>query len=108
MYPEGTRGTGYALRPFKKGPFVLAIAAGVPVVPTIIHGTVRALPRGSWWLRAGIVDVHFLDPVDTEGLTYEDRDQLARVVYDRMADALRDLYGVDSPRPVAMRGARAS
>ena len=36
--PEGTRGFDYHLRPFKKGPFVLAIAAQAPVVPTIVHG----------------------------------------------------------------------
>src|SRR5207249_2699146 len=28
VFPEGTRGHAYPLRPFKKGPFVLAIAAG--------------------------------------------------------------------------------
>src|ERR687889_2319858 len=53
VYPEGTRGPSYALRPFKKGPFVLAIAAGVPVIPTLIHGTIEALPRGSFWLTPG-------------------------------------------------------
>ncbi len=97
VYPEGTRGTSYTLRPFKKGPFVLAIASGVPIVPTIIHGTIERLPRGSLWARAGHVDVHLLDPVPTAGLTYEDRDPLARAVYDRMADAMRSRYGVDSP-----------
>ena len=39
VFPEGTRGRTYALRQFKKGPFVLAVAAGVPIVPTIVHGT---------------------------------------------------------------------
>jgi 1-acyl-sn-glycerol-3-phosphate acyltransferase len=96
VYPEGTRGRSYALRPFKKGPFVLAIAAGVPIVPTIIHGTIEALPRGSLWVRAGRVDVHLLEPVATAGLAYDDRDALARAVYERMADALRREYGVDS------------
>ena len=97
VFPEGTRGTSYALRPFKKGPFVLAVAAGVPVVPTGLHGTIRVLPRGSLWLRAGRVDVHLLEPVDAAGLSYDDRDRLAGAVYARMADALRAEYGVESP-----------
>lgn len=97
VYPEGTRGRTYALRPFKKGPFVLAVAAGVPVVPTVLYGTIRLLPRGSFWLRPGRVDVHLLEPVDAGGLTYDDRDRLAGAVYARMADLLRTAYGVDSP-----------
>ena len=97
VFPEGTRGTGYPLRPFKKGPFVLAVAAGVPVVPTLLHGTVEVMPRHSLWLRAGRVDVHLLEPVDAAGLTYDDRDRLSAAVYARMAAALRDTYGVESP-----------
>ncbi|HKG94649.1 MAG TPA: lysophospholipid acyltransferase family protein [Gemmatimonadaceae bacterium] len=97
VFPEGTRGTTYAIRPFKKGPFVLAIASGVPIVPTIIHGTIHVLPRGSWWLRSGDVDIHFLEPVPTAGLGYEDRDRLAAEVRERMAAAMREIYGVDSP-----------
>lgn len=97
VYPEGTRGRSYALRPFKKGPFVLAVAAGVPIVPTIIHGSIEVLPRGSFRVRSGTIDVHFLEPIPTAGLTYADRDRLMRAVYDRMADGLRRLYGVESP-----------
>ena len=101
VYPEGTRGGSYALRPFKKGPFVLAIAAGVPIVPVIVHGTIDVIPRGSWWLRRGVpVDVHFLEPIQTAGLTYADRERLSRLVWTRMAEALRDLYGVESERSV--------
>jgi 1-acyl-sn-glycerol-3-phosphate acyltransferase len=101
VFPEGTRGREYALRPFKKGPFVLAIAAQVPVVPTVVHGTIRVLSRDSWRVRGGTVHVHFLEPVATAGLTYDDRDQLSRVVWQRMADALRALYGVESTPPAA-------
>ena len=103
VFPEGTRGSSYALRPFKKGPFVLAVAAGVPVVPTLLHGTIEVLPRGSFWLRPGRVDVHLLEPVDAAGLSYDDRDALSAAVHGRMADALRREYGVDSP---AFRAAR--
>jgi 1-acyl-sn-glycerol-3-phosphate acyltransferase len=107
VYPEGTRGASYALRPFKKGPFVLAVAAGVPVVPTVLHGTIEVLPRGSFWARAGQVDVHLLEPVPAAGLSYDDRDRLTRAVYERMADGLRTLYGVASP-PYASVGAAAA
>ena len=40
VFPEGTRGRSYALRPFKKGPFVPAIAAQAPVVPVVSWGIV--------------------------------------------------------------------
>jgi 1-acyl-sn-glycerol-3-phosphate acyltransferase len=97
VFPEGTRGETYALRRFKKGPFVLAIAAGVPVVPTIVHGAIHVLPKGSLWARGGDVRIHCLEPSPTAGLGYEDREALSRTVHQRMAAALRELYGVESP-----------
>ncbi|HEY0776835.1 MAG TPA: lysophospholipid acyltransferase family protein [Gemmatirosa sp.] len=96
VYPEGTRGTSYDIRPFKKGPFVLAIAAGVPIVPTLLHGTLEVLPRGSLRLRPGRVDVHLLDPIPTAGLGYEARAALSARVHDRLAAELHDRYGVAS------------
>lgn len=109
VYPEGTRGRSYALRPFKKGPFVLAVAAGVPVVPTLLHGTIEILPRGAFWLRPGTVHVHFLESVDTQGMTYDQRDVLMREVWERMAREQLERYGVDSghasiERPVGTPG----
>jgi 1-acyl-sn-glycerol-3-phosphate acyltransferase len=96
VFPEGTRGRSYALRTFKKGPFVLAVAAGVPMVPTIVHGTLEVMSRDSFRVRAGVVDIHFLESVDTEGLTYEDRNRLSRAAWERMASAMHELYGVES------------
>ena len=104
VFPEGTRGPSYALRPFKKGPFVLAIASGAPIVPTIVYGTREVNPRGSYTATPGDVHVHFLEPVPTAGLGYADRERLAQLVWQRMADALAELYGVTSPHP-ASRGA---
>jgi 1-acyl-sn-glycerol-3-phosphate acyltransferase len=96
VYPEGTRGESYALRPFKKGPFVLAIAAGAPVVPVVVYGTREVMPKGSFRVRAGIVHVHLLEAVPTTGYDYEHRHELMRVVWDRMAGVLRDQHGVQS------------
>ncbi len=100
VFPEGTRGKSYALRQFKKGPFVLAVAAGVPIVPTIVHGTMEVIPRDSFRIRSGAVDIHFLEPIPAAGMTYEDRNRLSRAAWERMADAMHALYGVESVAPV--------
>jgi 1-acyl-sn-glycerol-3-phosphate acyltransferase len=94
--PEGTRGESYALRPFKKGPFVLAIAAGAPVVPIVVYGTREVMPKGSFRVRANTVHVHLLEPVATTGYDYDHRHELMRVVWERMAAVLRDTYGVQA------------
>jgi 1-acyl-sn-glycerol-3-phosphate acyltransferase len=92
--PEGTRGYDYHLRPFKKGPFVLAIASQRPIVPTIVHGTIEIMPKGSFWITPGTIDVRLLEPVPTAGYDYDHRSELMTVVWNRMADALRTEYGV--------------
>lgn len=98
--PEGTRGANYRLRPFKKGPFVLAAAAGVPIVPILLHGTLGVYPQDTWWrVRPGTIHVHFLEEISTEGTTYEDRSALATLCWRRMADALEREYGILSERP---------
>ena len=96
VFPEGTRGHDYPLRPFKKGPFVLAIAAGVPVVPIIVHGTIEIMPKGSLWVHPGTIDIHLLEPVRTSGVDYDHREALMQTVRTRMVNAMRDLYGVES------------
>lgn len=100
--PEGTRGHDYHLRPFKKGPFVLAIASQCPIVPTIVYGAREIMPKGSFRIRPGTVELHFLEPVSTAGYDYEHRAELMTVVWNAMADALRSEYGVQtSEYPVA-------
>jgi 1-acyl-sn-glycerol-3-phosphate acyltransferase len=100
VFPEGTRGHAYPLRPFKKGPFVLAIAAGVPIVPIIVHGTIEIMRKGSWWAHPGTIDIHLLEPVNTSTVDYDHREALMQTVRTRMADAMRDLYGVEAlPAP---------
>jgi 1-acyl-sn-glycerol-3-phosphate acyltransferase len=97
LFPEGTRGRTYALRPFKKGAFVLAIAAQAPVVPVAIHGSIEVQGKGMIRIRRGRIDVHFLPPIITVGMAYEDRERLARAAYARIAECLEREYGVRSP-----------
>src|SRR3954469_8843983 len=90
VFPEGTRGSEYALRPFKKGPFVLAIAAQAPVVPVVVYGAREVMRKGSFRVRSATVHVHFLEPVETTGLAYDRRHQLMISVWDQIAACLRD------------------
>jgi 1-acyl-sn-glycerol-3-phosphate acyltransferase len=94
VFPEGTRGREYALRPFKKGPFVLAIAAGAPVVPIVVYGAREVMHKGSYRVSAATVHIHLLEPVTTTGYDYDHRHELMRVVADRMEHVLRERYGV--------------
>ena len=63
--PEGTRSSGEAVGSFKKGGFRIAQAAGVPVVPIVIHDAGQILPRGGFVMRSGAVHVTVLEPRET-------------------------------------------
>jgi 1-acyl-sn-glycerol-3-phosphate acyltransferase len=106
VYPEGTRGNDYSLRPFKKGPFVLAIQAGAPVVPLVVYGTREIMPKGAWRVHSGTVHVHLLPPVETSGYDYDHRHDLMHEVWQRMANTLRTEYGVESGATNAVESQR--
>ncbi len=80
VFPEGTRSPDGHLQEFKKGPFVLAIVAQVPVVPLWIAGAREALPRGTLRLRPGPIEVRVGPSIPTVGLSYEDRDELVKAL----------------------------
>jgi 1-acyl-sn-glycerol-3-phosphate acyltransferase len=84
VFAEGTRSRTGELMPFKKGPFVLAIAAQVPVVPVYVAGAFELMPRRAPWPHRGMVTLHIGEPISTAGLTYEDRDRLADQARDAM------------------------
>lgn len=92
--PEGTRGKDYHLRPFKKGPFVLAIAAEANIIPTLIYGTREVMGKGSFLIRSGTVHIHFLERVSTAGLSYDDRTLLMEKVHTQMKNEMERLYGI--------------
>lgn len=93
-YPEGTRTQpGGPILPFKKGPFVMAIQAGVPIVPVAIEGSAAVLPRNSVRVTPGPVRLILGEPIPTAGLTQDDRDQLMKRVRDAVIDLHRKIGG---------------
>jgi 1-acyl-sn-glycerol-3-phosphate acyltransferase len=80
IFPEGTRSRTGHLLPFKKGGFIMAIEAQVPVVPVAIQGARAAMRKGSAFVRPVHVSIRIGKPIPTVGLTLDDRDDLiARV-----------------------------
>ncbi len=57
FFAEGTRCSDGRLHPFKKGPFVMAIEGGVPVVPVGLVGSRAIMPKGSFRIRRGAIVV---------------------------------------------------
>lgn len=96
VFAEGTRSRTGELLPFKKGPFVLAIAAQVPVVPVYCAGTFELLPKGSLRVRPKPVAVVVGKPMSTLNLRYEDRDRFmadVRLVIERLREDGLNLLG---------------
>ena len=71
LSPEGTRAVTPKLAAFKKGAFHLAMQAGVPVVPIVIHNSGDVQPKGDILYHPGTVEVEVLPPVDTSDWTVE-------------------------------------
>ena len=63
--PEGTRTLSPKLGPFKKGAFHLAMQAGVPIVPIVIHNAGDVAPKNEFVMRPATVRVDVLPPIDT-------------------------------------------
>jgi 1-acyl-sn-glycerol-3-phosphate acyltransferase len=87
-YPEGTRSRDGRILPFKKGPFVLALQAGVPIVPIAIEGSMRCMPAHLRPFRPGIVRMAIGAPIETAGMAMDRRDELVQ----RTREALLALH----------------
>ena len=87
VFPEGTRSSDATVRQFKRGTFVLAVAAGVPVVPVSLAGVKRIAPRGMLRMRPGTVRLTIHPAVATAGRDARDAAGLAGEVRDVVARA---------------------
>ena len=88
VFPEGTRSADGRLLPFKTGSFVMAVEAGVPVVPVVCIGAHRVMSKGSLTIRPGEVVVRFGTPIDVPEVRAEDRGEVSRRVHDALAALL--------------------
>ena len=76
------------LLPFKRGPFLMALKAQVPVVPVAIQGGTASMRKGSPIVRPATVSVRIGTPVETQGMDVSDREKLADEVRSRVEQLL--------------------
>ena len=72
LYPEGGRSYSHALAPFMRGPFVLAIEAGAPVVPVASVGHAGVFAEDRRTARPGRTRLVIGEPIPTAGLRRAD------------------------------------
>ena len=88
VYPEGTRSPDGRLQPFKKGAFLMALDAGVPVVPISISGATEVMPKATFKVFPETVRVTVHPPIPTADLKKENVAELVKAARDRIAATL--------------------
>ena len=90
IFPEGTRSKTAEMLPFKKGGFLMAIKAGVPIVPVAVQGGRDAMRKGSRIVRPAIVSIRVGEPIETVGVGSQEREALIAATRARMAELLAE------------------
>ena len=88
MFPEGTRSRTGELQAFKPGAFDLAIGAKVPVLPIVLQGSHRALPKKGFTIRRAKITVTVLDAIEVDDYGPDDVERLSADVRARFVEFL--------------------
>lgn len=91
VFPEGTRSRDGRVARFKGGAFLIAIDAGLPIVPVSVSGSRHVMQKGRLMTRPGTVRVVVHEPIPAGGLTRED----ARALADRVRAVVAQGVQVD-------------
>jgi 1-acyl-sn-glycerol-3-phosphate acyltransferase len=76
------------LQELKKGTAVMAIKAGVPIVPVACSGAHRIMGKRKLKIAPGDILVEFLEPIDSTQYTFEQREELNQRLHDELAAGL--------------------
>jgi 1-acyl-sn-glycerol-3-phosphate acyltransferase len=88
VYPEGTRSRDGRMLPFKKGAFMMAIDAGVPIVPVTVSGATKIMPKAEVKVFPSTVRITVHEPISTEGYSKENVAELMERTRAKIVSAL--------------------
>jgi 1-acyl-sn-glycerol-3-phosphate acyltransferase len=100
IYAEGTRSPDGKVARFKAGSFLLAIQAGLPVVPLAVIGTRAVMPKGRLRTEPGDVQLIVHDPIPAPAIaqpSVHDARKLAIRAHDIVAGTLARLQDRTAP-----------
>jgi putative phosphoserine phosphatase/1-acylglycerol-3-phosphate O-acyltransferase len=97
--PEGTRLDTTEVGPFKKGPFRIAMSAGIPIVPIVIRNAEVIAARDSSTFNAGTVDVVVYPPIPVDDWTHDNLSDRIAEVRQLYLDTLTDWPHEELPTP---------
>jgi 1-acyl-sn-glycerol-3-phosphate acyltransferase len=87
VFPEGTRSIDGTVARFKRGSFLIALEAGLPVVPISIQGSRHVMFRGRLMVCPGTVTVTVHQPIGTSGVPRDAVRDFSARVHDVVASA---------------------
>jgi 1-acyl-sn-glycerol-3-phosphate acyltransferase len=90
IFPEGTRSANGILQSFKGGAMLLAIKAGVPIVPVAFIGSYSVLPKGTLFARSGTITIKIGAPVVVTGYSNKDKQELAILIHEKVTELLKN------------------
>jgi 1-acyl-sn-glycerol-3-phosphate acyltransferase len=85
VFPEETRTSDGSLLPFQRGGFLIALKAGLPIVPVGLDGARRCMAKYSYVVRPGKIVVRFGDPIPTAGRAVSDKTALMEATRNAIA-----------------------
>jgi 1-acyl-sn-glycerol-3-phosphate acyltransferase len=89
-FPEGTRGEGPGIARFKRGPALLALTLGLPILPVHVAGSGEILAKGRRLPRPGRIVVRLGSLIDASA-SEGDMPRRSRELAQRIEDSVRAL-----------------
>ena len=88
VFPEGTRSRTGMMGKFKGGSILLAMQAGLPIVPISVIGSRHVMKKGELTTRPGHVTLVVHDPIETDA-SVEPTPAQIRALADRVREVIR-------------------
>ncbi|MBN2340161.1 MAG: 1-acyl-sn-glycerol-3-phosphate acyltransferase [Deltaproteobacteria bacterium] len=88
VFPEGTRSANGQIQSFKSGAFVLALQAGVPILPVAIRGSYQVFPRNTVKVSPGTIEFVIGTPIQVTDVDMNGKE----IIRQRTKDAISKMF----------------